>query len=135
MPRNPVDKCNVPWGTRYGTASGVEGNLPSHRIHKCVENEIDINAINSVFPWVRSTDFSFYHIKCPYSIESDFNYVRNLNKTSNDYWKANVAVSTASHTATAGMMIRYSRGSKHGWLCVDPNCPYYIDNGKPYFYL
>lgn len=135
MPRKPTAKCEVTWSDRYGTASGVEGNLPGYKIHECTDDAIDIAAIQNVFPWVRSSDFHFYHMKCPYANEAPQHYVRNLDKTSPDYWKFNILITNLSdHTATSGMMIRYNRGSHYGWLCVDPNCPYYLDNGVPYFY-
>jgi hypothetical protein len=135
MPRKPTDECETSWSDRYGTASGVEGNLPEYKIHECVDSIIDLPTIQIVFPWVTIDNFHFYHIKCPYSNESPVHYVRNLDKTSEDYWKSNVLITSLSnHTSTSGMMIKYSRGSHYGWLCVDPSCPYYLDNGVPYFY-
>lgn len=141
MPRNPKDKCNVPWWTRYGTASGVEGNLPEWQRTDCIGYKVDLSAVQSEFPWVSIFDFHYYHMKCPYSSEAALHYVRNLDESSPDYWKRNVPVSHVPHTTTSGMMIRRSIGSRHGWMCVDPDCPYYQGTasgsikGRPYFQI
>lgn len=135
MPRNPKDKCAVPWWTRYGTVSGVEGNLPDRKRTDCIEYKIDLDAVQAEFPWVSIFDFHYYHMKCPYASEASLHYVRNTDTSSPDYWKRNVSVAHVPHTTTSGMMIRHSRGSRHGWLCVDPSCSYYTSNGKPYFQI
>lgn len=135
MPRNPKEKCSVPWHVRYGTASGVEGNLPEWKRTDCIGSKVDLAAVQAEFPWVSIFDFHYYHMKCPYASEAELHYVRDIDKTSSDYWKRNVLVSHVPHTTTSGMMIRQSRGSRHGWLCVDPDCPYYISNGRPYFQI
>lgn len=135
MPRNPVEKCDITFEDRYG--STTSGNLPTHKTKVCIENTINISAVQAEFPWVTINDFHFYHMKCPYSNEATVNYVRDTNKASATYWQMVevVSVDRADHTTTSGMMIRHSKGSKHGWLCVDPDCPYYQLNKRNYFYI
>jgi hypothetical protein len=142
MPRNPVEKASVSWEDRYGTT--VSGNIAQYIVGACIEDVIDIDLIRAQpgMDWVGLEDFHFYHIKCPYSIETDFPFVRDWNRNSPTYWMAiDVSGEATAHTATSGIMIRYSRGSKYGWLCVDPNCPYYNGTvsgavvGTRYFYI
>jgi len=143
MPRNPVDRCNVSWEDRYGTTAS--GNLSTHKTKECVSNVVTVSGlaqINMHFPWVGIEDFHYYHMKCPYATEANMHYITDKTPGSATYWQAiDVSGEVANHTTTSGMMIRFSRGSKHGWLCVDPNCPYYQGTasgsikGRPYFYI
>jgi len=134
MPRHPHD-CE-------DSGIIIDGNLPQYIIHECVETIIDaptLSGIRDYFPWVNVLDFHFYHIKCPFSSQSYMNYYNKPTIIDNkpdwvltpvlDYY------SITDHLYTRGMMIKYSRGSKHGWLCVDPGCPYYMANNTPYFYI
>lgn len=135
MPRNPVEKCETTFEDRYG--STTSGNLPTHKTEVCVGGAVDISAVQVEFPWVSINDFHFYHMKCPYSNEATINYIKDIDPSSSTYWQmVEVAlVDRSNHTTTSGFMIRYSRGSKHGWLCVDPDCPYYQLNNRNYFYI
>jgi len=141
MPRNPNDRCAVDWETRYGV--DATGNLPTHRTKECLEDTIDLSTIQATFPWVGIQDFHYYHIKCPYSTEADVHLVRNVVNGSPTFWDNTNVISEAEiHTSTSGIMIRWSRGSKHGWLCVDPGCPFYegtvsgsTTSGVNYFYI
>jgi hypothetical protein len=142
MPRNPRDRCDVSWSTRYGTASGTEGNLPTHKTKECVSEVVTLSGVQAEFPWVTIADFHYYHIKCPYSTESPIHYRRDINRGSATYWQnIDVSAEAITHPTTSGIMIRHSRGSKYGWLCVDPDCPYYKGTasgsvgGSPYFYI
>jgi len=132
MPRNPVEKCDTTFEDRYG--STTPGNLPTDKTKVCIENTVDIDAVQAEFPWVTINDFHFYHLKCPYSTEATLNYVRDTNPASATYWQM-VEVVATDHTTTSGLMIKYSKGSKHGWLCVDPDCPYYGLHNRSYFYI
>ena len=61
-----------------------------------------------------------------------------------DYEALNQVIDNASlssHTAASGIMVRWSRNAKYGWLCVDDNCSYYSGtasgitaSGVRYFY-
>lgn len=137
MPRNPVDRCAATWHDMYGTTSS--GNFPTHKTKECVEDVVDLPTIQATFPWVTISDFHFYHFKCPYSNEADtgMNVVRDTDRNSLTYWQMVTVLPAgrANHTSTGGMMIRHARGSKHGWLCVDPVCPYYVTNTTNYFYI
>jgi len=149
MPRNPVEKCNTSFEDMYG--STTSGNLPTHKTKVCIENTVNISAVQAEFgEWISISDFHFYHMKCPYSTEAAWKfytidqewaawptYVRDTNRSSSTYWKMIPVASgdRAAHTTTSGLMIRHSRGSKHGWLCVDPACPYYLLYNKNYFYI
>lgn len=148
MPRNPTEKCDISFEDMYG--STTSGNLPTHKTKVCIEDAVDIDAVQAEFPWVSISDFHFYHMKCPYSNEAAWKYytidrvwaswetsVRDTNRASSTYWEMiPVAPGDRSdHTTTSGLMIRYSRGSKHGWLCVDPDCPYYQLHNRNYFYI
>jgi hypothetical protein len=145
MPRYPRSTCG---------RGIIDGNLPTYKTKECVSTVIstaDLSQIRAYFPWVGIEDFHYYHIKCPFSTEAGMHFVRDSNPTSPTYfWAVDVEGSAVSHTVTSGIMIRFSRGSKHGWLCVDPNCPYYNGNGAgttisgnvtfntsgvPYFYI
>ena len=139
MPRNPVEKNSVDWEARYGTT--ISGNLPKYKTKECVSDIITNTALSGIqvnFPWVTISDFHYYHFKCPYSTEAKTHFVRDTDRQSDTYWQmVTISGSPVSHTTTSGLMIRFSRGSKHGWLCVDPICPYYNDpanGGLPYFY-
>ena len=141
MPRNPVEKCNITFEDRYG--STTSGNLPTNK-NECIESLLgdptisgsNIWQIQQEFDWVTVNDFHFYHVKCPYSNESVVNYVKDTNPNSSTYWQMVeiVPASRGYHIITSGFMIRHSRGSKHGWMCVDPDCPYYQLNNINYFY-
>jgi hypothetical protein len=143
MPRDPRQKCNRSWEDLYGTTAS--GNLPQYKTKECVSSvitELALNYIQGYFPWVGIEDFHYHHIKCPYSTEAGIHMVMDRNIGSPTYWQGiDVSSETLSHTTTSGFMIRFSRGSKHGWLCVDPNCPYYQGTvsgsikGRPYFYI
>ena len=135
MPRNPVEKCDTTFEDRYG--STTPGNLPTDKTKVCIENTITISGVQAEFPWVTINDFHFYHLKCPYSNEATINYVRDIDTASATYWQMlEVApASRGNHTTTSGFMIKHSKGSKHGWLCVDPDCPYYQLNKRNYFYI
>lgn len=145
MPRYPRNTCG----------RGItNGNLPQYKIKECVSTVISgpaLTQIQAYFPWVGIEDFHYYHIKCPFSTEAGMHLVKDKNHSSPTYfWAVDVESSATSHTVTSGLMIRFSRGSKHGWLCVDPNCSYYngiasgttisgnvVFNtiGDPYFYI
>jgi len=138
MPRNPADRCNVSWESRFGTTA--IGNLPQYKVNTCIASTVDINAVQASAPWVSLDDFHYYHIKCPYSTESTMHLVRS---TVGGVWQTiDVESEAEDHTSTSGIMIRYARGSKYGWLCVDPVCPYYkgtvsgtTTSGNRYFYV
>ena len=141
MPRSPQEICDVTWENRYGTIH--DGNLPQRVTKECLESTITLSGVQAVFPWVGIDDFHYYHIKCPYSTEADIHLVRDTVKGSSTFWEnTNVVSEAAIHTATSGITIRWSRGSKHGWLCVDPNCPFFLGTvsgattgGVNYFYI
>jgi len=136
MPRNPIDRCQGSWEDLYGTT--VSGNLPQHVTKDCLSDIIDLNTIHSGgLEWVGLKHFNFYHFKCPYSTEASLHYIRNIDRSSPNYWKLEELNQSelASHTSTSGIMIRYARGVKYGWLCVDPACPYFISTGRRYFYI
>ncbi|HEC64036.1 hypothetical protein LCGC14_0717080 [marine sediment metagenome] len=173
MPRNPVEKCEVTWDDRYGTTSS--GNFAGHKTKECIEDVIDLPTIRAEFPWVAQHDsdyrrFHYYHFKCPYAFDREDpvvypqpdvhpHLVRNLlDRTSDYYWTYIYSITggvityyevplseRSAHTATGGMMIKHIRGSRYGWLCVDPECPYYLGTatitptgltiaGRNYFY-
>jgi len=139
MPRNPLDRCDVSWEDRVGTTAS--GNLPQYKVGVCIEDAVDIVSVQTEFPWVDIRDFHFYHIKCPYATESNWHFVTDNDITSLTYWQAiDVSGEAVPHTATSGIMIRDVMGSKHGWSCVDPACPYYLGTaigshkGVRYFY-
>lgn len=126
----------IGWERYFGTTSS--GNLPQY---KATSNPCGVNvgALNSKLVNdldIRESDFRFYHIKCPYSTESDVNEIIDRNRLSPTYGQ-NVDVSSEAtpHTVTSGIMIKFNRGSKYGWLCVDDACPYYQDTGRRYFYI
>jgi len=134
--KGPCDHLKeIGWEQYYGTTDS--GNLPRF---KATSNPcgVDIDALNPQLVSdldIRGSDFRAYHIRCQYSTESDINQIVNKNRLSPDYGEWEDVSSTASHTVTSGIMIRFNRGSKYGWLCVDDACPYYQDTGRRYFYI
>ena len=138
MPRNPIKKCETTFEDRYGTTTS--GNLPTHKTKVCVSTvitESDLQTIQAEFGvWITIADFHYYHIKCPYSTQADYNFVLDTDPSSSTYWQPLEVPggSQSDHTTTSGIMIKHSRGSKYGWLCVDPACHYYQNYGKTYFY-
>lgn len=133
MPRNPQEKQNVSWEDRYGTI--YEGNLPQY---KRGQNLCNINMSEITMPDVKLSDFHYYHLKCPYSTESLYHYVRDTDSSSPTYWEMILLPpgSFADHSGTKGIMIKRFQGSKSGWLCVDDKCPYYVNiGGQRYFYV
>ena len=125
----------IGWEQYYGTTNS--GNAPRFLAtsNPC---GVDVNALNSQLVSdldIRGSDFRFYHIKCHYSTESDINQIVDKNKLSPTYGEWVDVSSTASHTVTSGIMIKFNRGSRYGWLCVDDACPYYQDTGRRYFYI
>lgn len=147
MPRNPVEKCSVSWEARYGTTTS--GNLSQHKASEdtvyttsgTVCSGIDPN-LSGIMTGVEWSDFHTYHMKCPYSTQSNFHYVYYTNPFESNYRQMySVESSAVDHTHTQGIMIRWNRGSKYGWLCVDGDCPYYQGTvsgsvaGTRYFYF
>jgi hypothetical protein len=146
MPRSRTDKCNNSWENLYGTTA--IGNLPQYKRYECVSDVVDLDAVRSEAPWVRINDFHYYHFKCPYG---DYSTVSGVISGTLNWAQTTISGNRAlyfveepdraAHNATAGMMIKYSRGSAHGWMCVDPNCPYYRGiasgtvSGTRYFYI
>jgi len=145
MPKFPSNTCRS-YIVRY--------NLPTYKTKDCVSTVVtdsNLSQIKIDFPWVGIEDFHYYHIRCPFSTQSGMHYVKDTDLTSSTYFMTvDVGESLTDHTLTSGLMIRFSRGSKHGWLCVDPNCPYYSGTasgttasgtkifttaGNPYFYI
>lgn len=124
----------IGWKAYYGTTA--DGNLSQH---KPDENPcgVDIDAVT--MHGVTLADFHYYHIKCPYSTQADYHYVRNMNPFDANYMQLEQIDlgEQTSHTVTSGVMIRYNRGSKYGWLCVDDGCYYYttVFSGSRYFYI
>jgi len=139
--RNPKEKCEVTWEDRYGTT--VSGNLPQYNVGTCIEDVVNISAVKASAPWVELRDFHFYSMMCPYSNEAFVHKVRDLDPNSAHYWELYYDVlDRSNHTDTGGFMIQYSVGSRHGWLCVDPNCAYLDAGNRPprytytrYFYF
>jgi hypothetical protein len=145
MPRNPILRGEVSWEDRYGTTSS--GNLPRYDLHECIENTVDLAAVQTVFPWVTIDDFHYDHLKCPFTSEGSpeeiFHWIRSCVWTNTapsiaadwDFIEVVPAARTA-HTTTSGIMIRHDRGARrYGWLCVDPACRYYLTHKTPYFYI
>ena len=128
----------IGWDAYYGTT--ISGNLPQY---KPEQNPFNIDISQIIMPGVSIEDFRPCHMTCPYSTQSDYHYVRDDNPFSSTYRQL-CEISDddlVDHTVTSGIMIRYNRGSKYGYLCVDPNCPYYqgtvsgIEGGSWYFYV
>jgi len=125
----------IGWDKYYGTTDS--GNLPGYDINSnpCGITIASLNQgiVNQL--GITERDFRPNHIKCAYSTESNVNEVLDLSPLSGTYGQIVDVSSTASHTVTGGVMIRFSRGSKHGWLCVDDACPFYQTNDRRYFYI
>lgn len=120
MPRHPNICIDV---------LGPNGNLPQY---KASWNTCGIDMSKITMPGVTLAHFKEYHIRCPFDTNPVGSYsahlVRNSNPFSDNYWNFEVTVpphQRSLHTTTSGVMVRWSRGSKHGWLCVDDECPYY----------
>jgi hypothetical protein len=132
-----VNRCRllkqIGWEDFYGTT--FSGQIPDRRTD---ENLCNINFDLLTFPGLTSADFHYFHRKCPYSANEDaFNYILDYDQSSPTYGQY-VAVPTAQlvpHTATSGIAIRWNRGNKYGWLCVDDACSYYttIASGERFF--
>ena len=135
MPRNPIEKCEVDFEDRYG--STTSGNLGTYKAKDCVSSTVDMGTVQAEFPWVTIENFNFYHLKCPYSTEAEAHYVRVTDRQASNFWTMiEVPGGTqTNHTSTSGIMVRHSRGNKHGWLCVDPACKYYELYNTNYFHI
>lgn len=140
MPRDPKDRCRIiqerGWKAIYGTTHS--GNLPQYKVNQGCSDAIDMSKIT--IPWVKIDDFHYYHTKCPYSTQaSGNNYVRITDPLDPNYltYSGLGLDQLTDHEATGGAMIKCSRGSKRGWLCVDDNCYYYstVCSGSRYFYV
>lgn len=132
MPRNKNYKCPSSW--TYGT--DAVGNLPQYKVGQNL-CEVDMSLIT--YPGAKASDFRVYHIRCPYAIQAEQHFVRDVNINSSTYWEQLELslLDLTNHVGTKGIMIRQSRGSRHGFLCIDDACPYYLDSGglKRYFYI
>lgn len=123
MPRDVLEKQSVSWSDRFGTTAS--GNLPQHKLS---DGTCSVTIGNITYPGVSAEDFRVNHKLCPYSTESSIHWTKNGEIADGDL---------VSHTDTNGIMLRESRGPRHGFLCVDDNCPYYItvSSGNRYFYV
>jgi hypothetical protein len=76
---------------------------------------------------------------CPYS-------TNHKNKYYDNGWAGNTnnpaitqetfpSVVTDDHPDTDGTMNMKTNGGSPGWICLDDNCPFFIDNGYRYFEL
>lgn len=108
---------------------GSDGNLPQY---KAIENLCDVDVSKITVSGITRGHFKVYHVRCPFDVSpvdmDEAHLVRNTNPFSANYWNFEVAVpphQRAYHTTTNGVMVRWQRGSKYGWLCVDDACPYY----------
>ena len=130
MPRNKNYKCPSSW--QLGTTAS--GNLPQFKVG---QNLCEVNIAGITYPDITVSDFRVYHIKCPYSSQAEQHYVRDIDINSPTYWQQQELDSgdLADHQDTKGIMVVEHRGPKHGFLCVDDACPYYISTGKRYFYI
>lgn len=119
MPRNPNDRINT---------TKENGNLPQYKVG---DNNCNIDMSQITMSDITLNNFREYHIKCPFSTSSygidSMHLVRNSNMTSAYYWNKLVVPEgqRSNHTVTSGIMAKWNRGSKYGWLCVDDNCSYY----------
>jgi hypothetical protein len=129
----------IGWEAYYGTTQS--GNLPHYRQPE--ENPCNIDMSKITMPEVTLKDFHYYHIKCPYSTQAaqggKQTYVRDVNPLSDTYMQMLLVgiLELTDHTATKGVMIKCSRGSRYGWTCVDDECYYYttVSSGSRYFYV
>lgn len=132
--RYSIRRCATDPELVYGTT--YSGQLPQYRPDPNICG-VDLSQIT--FPDLTERDFHDYHIKCPYSIQADTHFVRNVDRNSPNYGKLEElpAAQLTDHTATNGIMIRYSRVNKWGHLCVDDDCYYHTTacSGTRYFYL
>lgn len=131
MPRKPGDHCDLTWEQRVG--STLEGNLPQYKVN---DNNCGVNINNITYPEVTVGDFRVNHKKCPYANEAFRHRVLDTDPSSPTYWTVLEldAGELSAHTDTKGIMIKESRGSVHGFVCVDDNCYYYTTYNKRYFY-
>ena len=130
MPRNKVYKCPSSW--ELGTTAS--GNLPQF---KRLQNLCEVDMSLITYPYIKVSDFHVYHIKCPYSLQAEQHYVRDVDISSPTYWKQIELApgDLTDHVDTKGIMIVEHRGPKHGFMCVDNACKYYLDTGNRYFYI
>jgi len=127
----------IGWERYYGTTAS--GNLSQYKVNSnpC---DVNISALNSQLVDdlnIKEGSFRFYNIKCIYSSESITHTYTDKNILSPTYGQT-VTLSGSEldyHLVTSGIMIKHNKGSKYGWLCVDDNCPYYINTGMRYFYF
>jgi len=125
----------IGWERYYGTTES--GRLSQYKVHSnpC---GVDVDALNPQLVEdlnINDGSFRYYNMSCIYATESDYHQYTDLNPISPTFGQTITVSGLASHTVTSGTMIRYNRGSKYGWLCVDDNCPYYINTGRRYFYF
>jgi len=120
MPRNPNDCVDV---------LGPDGNLPQYKVG---DNNCNIDMAGITMPGITINNFREYHTRCPFDINpkglDDAHLVRNMNRFSVNYWRFEVTIppgQRAQHTTTSGVMAKWSRGSKYGWVCADDVCPYH----------
>jgi hypothetical protein len=127
----------IGWELYFGTTSS--GNLGQYKVNSnpC---GVDIGSLNPQLVDdldINPGSFRFYHVNCIYAVESEIHQYTDRSPLSPTFGQT-VTLSGSEldyHTVTSGIMIRYVRGSKHGWLCVDDNCPYYLNTGMRYFYF
>lgn len=120
MPKNPNNCYDVVLSS---------GNLPKYKVN---DNNCNIDISKITMNGVTLNKFRYHHMRCPFDSNpvgiDELHMVRNTNPFSSNYWNFEITIppsQRAYHTTTSGIMAKWSRGSKHGWLCVDDECPYY----------
>jgi len=125
----------IGWERYFGTTAS--GNLSQYKVH---DNPcgVDIESLNPQLVEdlnINDGSFRYYNMKCIYDSESGIHTYIDKNVLSPTFGQPITVSGLALHTVTSGIMVRYNRGSKYGWLCVDDACPYYINTGRRYFYF
>jgi len=141
------DPCaTLTWEEMYGTTA--VGNLPQHKKHEHIGNMFmpcpySTQAIADFSNWPEKYGVTIQEYEATFGPVDRYDRIKHMLglpiDTSDSDIDAmlvdhSIEVPTATGTITKEVYMRPTKRAAWGYECIFPGCPYYIDNGRRYFY-
>lgn len=130
------DPCgNLTWEEMYGTE--LEGNLPQYKKTQHIGNmwmpcPYSTQAVLDFSRWPELYGTTITEYEATYGPVDRYSRIRAM--------LGFVPSNLVDHTMPVGALtkevyLRPTRKGSWGYECIFPGCPYFLDNGKRYFYV